>query len=366
MAEQCIICEERPKEVRLQCGHLFACSVCVSKLERCAMCREEITAGYNVLVGGLSDSDDSSQEVEVSSDSNTVCTSSCGAMESDWPGHHIPSISTAETHTACRHESAEVAWSLGSEGQSTLEGKEAIESPEMLRNDDRDAPASEPQDFMENPLMIALADRCIKKNSILAITTDVLVSGIDSTMLAWLAFHVCQQWHGKHKSDEPQKALFIAPTVPVARQQYEVAVKFFGRMKPQLIIGTAEVDNIWKKAEWQQAISKYDTILTTPQLLLDVLNAKYVSLSIFSTLVVNECQHCSGRHPLSLIFSNYYVKLDPSTVRVLGLSRRLVKHNVSEPNTKSVIQKLESVMRSSVINWEAEIVRCNELAKAIV
>jgi ERCC4-related helicase len=112
--------------------------------------------------------------------------------------------------------------------------------------------------------------------------------------------------------------------------------------------------------------SQYDTILTTPQLFLDVLNAKYVSLSIFSTLVVNECQHCSGRHPLSLIFSNYYVKLDPSTVRVLGLSRRLVKHNVSESNAKSVIQKLESVMRSSVINWEAEIVRCNELANAIV
>jgi hypothetical protein len=294
------------------------------------MCREEITAGYNVTGVGLSDSEDSSQEVEISSGSNTDCdcpeldilpksptdTSQIAILCNQLPSAQRVSFSSIDfgSSSASRFESADVAWSLVSGGQispatsstnllasslqapqasdsmhihkhSILEGKiprhsQAIESSEMLRND-RDAPTREAQDFMENPLMIALADRCIKKNSILAISTDVLVSGINSTDLAWLAFHVCQQWHGKHESEEPKKALFIAPTVPQVRQQHEVALKFFGRMKPHLIIGTAEVDN-WLKADWQKVLSQYDTILTTPQLLLDALDAKYVSLSFFS------------------------------------------------------------------------------------
>lgn len=39
----------RPREVRLQCGHLFACLECLQRgLERCVICREQISGGYRV------------------------------------------------------------------------------------------------------------------------------------------------------------------------------------------------------------------------------------------------------------------------------------------------------------------------------
>jgi hypothetical protein len=61
------VCACRPREVRIQCGHLFACAACTAVLTQCAICREPITAGYNIT-GRASDS---SQDGYVSSGSNT-------------------------------------------------------------------------------------------------------------------------------------------------------------------------------------------------------------------------------------------------------------------------------------------------------
>ena len=47
-SELCMICMCQPREIRLCCGHLFACAECLSKLTTCALCREPITTGYYV------------------------------------------------------------------------------------------------------------------------------------------------------------------------------------------------------------------------------------------------------------------------------------------------------------------------------
>ena len=48
MPESCLICMCRSREVRLQCGHLFACSDCARQCDSCAICRKPIAASYNV------------------------------------------------------------------------------------------------------------------------------------------------------------------------------------------------------------------------------------------------------------------------------------------------------------------------------
>lgn len=53
--QQCLVCESRPRSVRLQCGHIFACAECVEQLTSCAICREPISASYNIG-GGASTS----------------------------------------------------------------------------------------------------------------------------------------------------------------------------------------------------------------------------------------------------------------------------------------------------------------------
>lgn len=39
---ECIICYERPRECRFQCGHSIACSQCATHITRCPLCRSDI------------------------------------------------------------------------------------------------------------------------------------------------------------------------------------------------------------------------------------------------------------------------------------------------------------------------------------
>ena len=82
--------------------------------------------------------------------------------------------------------------------------------------------------------------------------------------------------------------------------------------------------------------------MTTPQLLLDAMDAQHVDLSCFTIMIVDECQHCSGSHPFAKIFRRYYA---PDHVRVLGISTKLEKTNADRAQT---IHKLEKIMYSRV------------------
>ena len=48
MTEQCLVCMRRPREVRVQCGHLFACAECIRSISVCAICRTKVTALFHV------------------------------------------------------------------------------------------------------------------------------------------------------------------------------------------------------------------------------------------------------------------------------------------------------------------------------
>ena len=82
----------RPREVRLCCGHLFACASCLSKLNACAICTKPISAGYDVQMPA---SDDESSPVAtgyISSGSETCasmedmkcCVPHCGCEATHW------------------------------------------------------------------------------------------------------------------------------------------------------------------------------------------------------------------------------------------------------------------------------------------
>ena len=47
-ADQCVICMARIRDMRAQCGHMFACSACIRRVNHCAICRQRITAVYRV------------------------------------------------------------------------------------------------------------------------------------------------------------------------------------------------------------------------------------------------------------------------------------------------------------------------------
>ena len=179
--------------------------------------------------------------------------------------------------------------------------------------------------------LLALAVQCAQENSI------VEFAEIDGARKkTYLAAEVCKR---TLEQDRSSKALIIAPTVPIVRQHYEIAKE--SGLQPQCVIGSAEVD-MWGQKQWHDTIADANVLVTTPQLLLDAMDAQHVDLSCFTIMIVDECQHCSGSHPFAKIFRRYYA---PDDVRVLGISTKLEKTNADRAQT---IHKLEKIMYSRV------------------
>ena len=44
----CIICMDNAREIRYQCGHLFACGDCAQNILDCAICRQPVYSQYNI------------------------------------------------------------------------------------------------------------------------------------------------------------------------------------------------------------------------------------------------------------------------------------------------------------------------------
>ena len=151
-----------------------------------------------------------------------------------------------------------------------------------------------------------------------------------------------------------RKAVFLAPTVPTVRQIFQVAEQF-GELRACHVIGSSTVD-AWEKEEWEERLHEKDVLVTTPQLFLDILGANLIDFSLFGVLVLHECQHCSGSHPFAKLFSDHYVKPGcQGEMRVLDLSRNLVKRKVKEPTElQRLIRRLEKTMDSQVLSFDVE------------
>ena len=151
-----------------------------------------------------------------------------------------------------------------------------------------------------------------------------------------------------------RKAVFLAPTVPTVRQIFQVAEQF-GELRACHVIGSSTVD-AWEKEQWETHLHEKDLLVTTPQLFLDTLGANSIDLSLFGVLVLHECQHCSGSHPFAKLFSDHYVSPGcQGEMRVLGLSRNLVKRKVKEPTERQrLIRRLEKTMDSQVLSFDVE------------
>ena len=124
------------------------------------------------------------------------------------------------------------------------------------------------------------------------------------------------------------------------------------------ILGSEEVDT-WERDTWQKQVIGTDVLIIQPQLFLDALNALHVDLISFCAVIVHECQHCAGRHPLAKIFSEHVNQLTTKDFfRVLGISSCLVKPKVkAAAEREQVIKKLEKLMNESVLYKDVDDVK---------
>ena len=332
----CIICLESPREILLQCGHLFSCAVCIQSLSKCALCREPITASYNIQ--GLSDSSGGGY---ISSGSETyaeglddvcfICNAKacfrfrCPDCPSEDPIELCERCKCGFICLFCKRPSQNTDFSLRSDSPQssvssfssdsaalpsepldvdTLPTQETLDSSTL-----REIPSTTRDSGIEK-----LVETCLRANSLLEFDEAPAFNRRQ------LALEVCRRYI---ELVENSKAVILAPTVSMFRELVDNA-STFGFLKCCPVLGNAEVD-AWKQEEWNETVSNHDVLITQPQLFLETLDNKFLKLSEFCVIVFEECQHCSRHHPYAKIVARHCQYLQSNEIRIVGLSNCLVK-----------------------------------------
>ncbi|EIW59400.1 P-loop containing nucleoside triphosphate hydrolase protein [Trametes versicolor FP-101664 SS1] len=156
-----------------------------------------------------------------------------------------------------------------------------------------------------------LLEESLHRNLIIALDT-----GSGKTHIAVLRMKLEAERHSRKVS------WFIAPTVALVDQQYEV-IKTAIPVSVGHVSGASE-PNQWKDASlWRRILATHRIMVTTPQVLLDALHHAYVDLGTdIGLMVFDEAHHATGKHPYSMIMKNFYMNL-PSRTNLTGPTDRV-------------------------------------------
>lgn len=81
---------------------------------------------------------------------------------------------------------------------------------------------------------------------------------------------------------------FLAPTVPLCNQQFEVLKSQIPWVQEKVITGGANSVDSWSASTWETALINVKIVITTPQVLLDALLHGFVGISALALLVFDE------------------------------------------------------------------------------
>ena len=356
--ELCIICECRPRAVRLQCGHLFACVECVVGLRDCSICRAPIIAGYNIL--GQTSLSDSSRDGYNSSGNETfvnveechtagctlesmhwfTCSSlSCAVGGRDHGPFRFTRCQACSEMSTCPH-----CLTLAVRDTTSEPGSSPASCDEEGCFGDSAAITARDPVRTTSRLMKALKAKCFLANMILEVTEEVVQAGVDAT---WLALDTCVSRMG---GDCSRRSLCIAPTVPLVNQ-YAAAAAEFSSLTPCVVRWSGAVD-MWHASDWDDVLRRHNIIFTTPQLMLDALDDRRLHLNTFCTLVIIACGHCAfNEHPSARIMSDHYTTVPAGQIRVVGIAKYLVKPKMKDnAERREVMRKIGNVMDSQVVD----------------
>lgn len=88
-------------------------------------------------------------------------------------------------------------------------------------------------------------------------------------------------------SDNVQVIWFLAPTVSLCSQQFEVIKLQMPAAKMRLLTSQINVDT-WNESVWKVVLDGVNIIVSTYQVLLDALNHAFLSISQISLLIFDE------------------------------------------------------------------------------
>ncbi|PIA43114.1 hypothetical protein AQUCO_02000511v1 [Aquilegia coerulea] len=180
-------------------------------------------------------------------------------------------------------------------------------------------------------------------------TIAVLPTGSGKTMIAVMLIKEISI--GFNINDEKNLIIFLAPTVNLVNQQYEV-IEFHTNLKVKQYFGALGVDE-WDLKGWNKQVQEQDVMVMTPQILLDALRKAFFSLNVVSLMVFDECHRATGNHPYAKIMKEFYHK-SANKPKIFGMTASpVIKKGVSSAiDCEDQISTLESLLDAKAYTVE--------------
>lgn len=86
----------------------------------------------------------------------------------------------------------------------------------------------------------------------------------------------------------------------------------------------------------------------TAQIFLDIVSQNVIKITDLSVVVIDECHHATGNHPMHAFLSSFQFSDKTKLPRVIGLTGVLIKGN-KLGNVLEDLKKLEATFRGNII-----------------
>ncbi|CAM1509468.1 Fc.00g032070.m01.CDS01 [Cosmosporella sp. VM-42] len=209
-----------------------------------------------------------------------------------------------------------------------------------------------------------MLDQSLKRNVIVAMDT-----GSGKTQVAVLRIKA------ELERGAPEKIIwFLAPTVSLCAQQYEVIRLQIASVSMKLLTGNEKVDT-WSNSTWTTILEDARVIVSTYQVLLDALCHAFVKMESLALLVIDEgrnkpavelllansiaAHNCVGKHAGSKVMTDFYhkhIKDSKPVPAILGLTASPIMRSKIE-----AIDKLEATLNAVCVSptlHREELLKC--------
>lgn len=197
-------------------------------------------------------------------------------------------------------------------------------------------------DFVPRDYQNQLKKICLEKNSLIYLPT-----GAGKTHIALMVIKEMGNNLDKPLTEGGKRTFFVVNTVALAKQQAE----FLSRSVPydtSIYTSDRNVDT-WKQDKWLEEFAKYQVVVCTCQILLDVLKHGYLSIKHINLLIFDECHHGVGEHPMHGIMEQFLRVPKCEHPRVIGLSGMLLYKQIkSVDQVASELERLENTFYATI------------------
>ncbi|KAG5946219.1 hypothetical protein E4U59_004274 [Claviceps monticola] len=163
------------------------------------------------------------------------------------------------------------------------------------KRDNENGGTTTPGALSSRAYQLEMLDQSMKQNAIVVMDT-----GSGKTHVAVLRIKAELQ------SCDPKKIIwFLAPTVALCSQQYEVIKLQIPVVSMKLLTGQENVET-WSANIWDIILRDVRIVVSTYQVLLDALCHSFVKMERLALIVFDEAHNCSGKHPGSKAMTDFY------------------------------------------------------------